>query len=316
MQVRYGLRMSATSLPGRLWRSAPLLLSATMLFWSGNSIAGRALAGVVPPVTLAFWRWAVALVLITPLAWRTLKQDRAELIRRWPVVLVLAMTGVASFGCLLYVGLQQTTALNSLLMQAAIPPLIMLFALVVFRERTSRIQIAGVALSLLGVLVVVSQGRPWDLVHLGLNPGDGIIIFGVVLYAVYSLVLRARPKVHPLSLLWSTFAAAVLCLLPFYLWELHVRGGFTPGPKALAGIAYVAVFPSFLSYLFFNRGVELIGSARAGQFLHLQPVFGAILAVALLGEAFRPFHAAGLALIAVGIVVASRGGRKPGPAPA
>jgi drug/metabolite transporter (DMT)-like permease len=260
-------------------------------------------------MALVFWRWVTAFAIVTALAWPRLRQDRAELVRRWPVVLGLAATGVASFGALLYVGLQTTTALNSLVVQAAIPPLIMLFAWLGLRERTSRWQVAGVALSLAGVLVVLSRGRPWDLLHLGLNGGDAVVLGGVVLYAVYSLILRRRPQVHPMSLLWATFGAAVVLLLPFYAAELASGRSMAMTPQALLGIAYVAVFPSFLAYLFFNRGVELIGSARAGQYLHLQPVFGAMLAVLLLGETFHLFHAVGLTLIGAGILVSARRAR-------
>jgi drug/metabolite transporter (DMT)-like permease len=265
------------------------------------------MVGVVPPMALVFWRWVLALAIVTAVAWRQVRDDRAELVRRWRTVLALAATGVASFGALLYVGLQRTTALNSLVVQAAIPPLIMLFAWLGLRERTGRWQIAGMVLSLLGVLVVLSRGRPWDLLHLGLNGGDAVILVGVVLYAVYSLILRRRPAVHPMSLLWATFAAAVVLLAPFYVAELAAGARMALTLPALLGVGYVAVFPSFLAYLFFNRGVELVGSARAAQYLHLQPVFGAVLAVLLLGEAFHLFHAAGLVLIGAGIVVAARG---------
>ncbi|RAK56862.1 DMT family transporter [Phenylobacterium deserti] len=288
-----------------MWRNGPLLLAATMLFWAGNSIAGRALAGVTPPITLAFWRWTLALLLVTPLALPHLRTDGAVLVQRWRTVLALSVTGVASFGALLYVGLHQTTALNSLLMQAAIPPLILLFAWVALRERTTRWQIGGVALSLLGVLVVVSHGRPWDLLHLDLNRGDGIIFLGVVLYAVYSLILRRRPPVHPFSLLWATFLTSMVLLGPLYGWEFAGGARIHLTAPAMLGIGYVALFPSFLAYLFFNRGVELLGPGSAGHFLHLQPFFGAILAVTVLGEAFRPFHAAGLLLIAAGIGLSS-----------
>ncbi|MCR5878663.1 DMT family transporter [Phenylobacterium sp. J367] len=261
--------------------------------------------GVVPPMALVFWRWVAAFAIVSAVAWRHVRKDRAELIRRWPTVLALAATGVASFGALLYVGLQRTTALNTLVVQAAIPPLIMLFAWLFLRERTTRWQVGGVAVSLLGVLVVLSRGRPWDLLHLGLNAGDAVVLFGVVLYAVYSLILRRRPQVHPMSLLWATFGAAILLLAPFYAAELIAGRHMTLNAPTLLGVAYVAIFPSFLAYLFFNRGVELIGAARASQYLHLQPVFGAVLAVLLLGEAFHLFHAAGLALIGAGILLSS-----------
>lgn len=297
------------TIASRLWRAAPFLLCLTMLFWAGNSIAGRAMAGVVPPMALSFWRWVLATALITPFAWPHLKSDLGDLRRHWLMVTILAATGVASFGALLYVGLETTTALNSLLMQAATPPLILLFGVILLRERTGWSQILGVALSLIGVLVVISQGRPWDLLHLDIHPGDGLVMIGVLLYAGYSILLRRKPQMHPLSLLWGTCVASIALLAPFYAWEFSHTGGFTLDGPALAGLAYIAIFPSFLAYLFFNRGVDLIGPAAAGHFMHLMPVFGSVLAVVLLGEAFRGFHAVGVALIGAGILLASLGRR-------
>jgi drug/metabolite transporter (DMT)-like permease len=295
------VQKSMTSLRIAPWRSAPLLLMLGVLFWAGNSIAGRAMAEAISPWALSFWRWALALLLVTPFAWRGLKADAPELLRRWKMVLALALTGVAGFGVLLYFGLRTTTALNSILLQAAVAPLVMLLAWLCFGERTRRIEIAGVALSMLGVAAVITHGRPWDLLHIGLNPGDGLILVGVALYAVYSLLLRRRPAVAPLSLLWATFALSAVILAPAWLVDLVTTPAAPLTAQTAAGIAYVAVFPSFLAYLFYNRGIDLIGAARASQFMHLQPVFGAILAVLLLGETFHAFHAAGMLLIAAGI---------------
>ncbi len=289
--------------------SAPVLLTLTMLFWAGNSIAGRAMADAISPLALSFLRWSVALALVTPFAWRGLKADAPELLRRWKMVVALALSGVATFGVLLYFGLHTTTALNSILLQAAVPPLVMLMAWARFGERASRAEIVGVVLSLLGVVAVITRGRPWDLMHLGLNPGDALILAGVVLYAVYSLLLRRRPAVAPLSLLWATFAVSALILAPAFVVDLAIGRPPPFSAKAAAGVAYVAIFPSFLAYLFYNRGIDQIGSARASQFLHLQPVFGALLAVLLLGESFRLFHAAGFALIAAGIGLSAWGAR-------
>jgi drug/metabolite transporter (DMT)-like permease len=260
----------------------------------------------VPPVALSFWRWVLALLLVTPLAWPHLKRDLPVLKARWRLIVALSLMGVASFGVLLYFGLQTTTALNSVVMQAGIPPLVMLFGWLALKDRVNRWQVTGMALSLIGVLAVVTRGRPWDLLHLGLNPGDGLILIGVVLYAVYSLILRRRPDVHPLSLLWATFAVAALALAPLYALEAALGARTELSIRALLGIGYIAVLPSFAAYLFFNRGVELVGAARASQYLHLQPIFGAILAVLLLGETFHLHHAVGMALILAGIAVSSR----------
>ncbi|MDB5440929.1 MAG: EamA family transporter [Caulobacteraceae bacterium] len=293
-----------------IWRAAPVLLTLSILFWAGNSIVGRALADAISPFTLSFWRWLLALILVTPFAWRGLKADAPELVRRWKMILALALTGVTTFGTLLYFGLHTTTAINSILLQAAIPPLVMLFGWLAFGQRASLGEIAGIGLSLLGVVAVITKGRPWDLMHLGLNSGDGLVTVAVVLYAVYSLLLKRRPKVAPLSLLWAISAASALLLAPFFLADLAGGRAQPITPTVLAGIAYVAVFPSFLAYLFYNRGIELIGASRATQFLHLQPLFGALMAVFLLGEKFHAFHAIGLLLIAAGIGVGAWSARR------
>ena len=186
----------------------------------------------------------------------------------------------------------------------------MLLAWLVLRERTGRGEIAGVVLSLLGVMAVITRGRPWDVLHIGLNSGDALILVGVGLYAVYSLLLLRRPQVAPLSLLWATFAVSAVVLAPACLAEMALGESHPLTWPTVAGIAYVAAFPSFLAYLFYNRGLELIGAARASQYLHLQPIFGAILAVLLLGEQFLAFHEVGLVLIAAGIGLSTWAARR------
>jgi drug/metabolite transporter (DMT)-like permease len=286
-----------------LWTNAYLLLTLTALFWAGNSVIGRAARDFVPPVALAFWRWFAAFLLIMIAAWPHLKRDRPALVAKWPAVLALGIIGVGAFNTLLYSGLQYTTALNALLMQSAQPPLILLMAFLLFRDRAGAGQIAGVLLSLTGVLVIVSGGDLDVLVHLRLNPGDALILVAVLLWVIYSVLLRFRPQVHPLSFLAITFAIGWMVILPFYAAELAAGRRIVAAPESAAALAYVAIFPSLLAYAFFNRGVELIGPGRAGIFLNLMPVFGALLAVGLLGERFTLAHAAGIALIGAGLLL-------------
>ncbi len=294
---------------GRLWGSAWLLLCLAVLFWAGNSVVGRAAHGLVPPLALTFWRWAVSLAVILPLSWPHLRRDWLQVRRSWKILLVLGLTGVVGFPSFLYWGLQYTTALNSVLLQAAIPPLVLLVSFVVFRERVGLGQLAGVAVSLAGVLMIISQGRPASLLHLGLNVGDAALLCGIVLYSVYPSLLRRRPDIHPLSLLACLFAVGAAATLPLYAAEM-ASGRFAPlTPATLLTVGYVSLFASVLAYLFFNRGVELIGSGRAGQFVHLMPVFGAVLAVLLLHEQLHLFHLVGVALIAAGIGVSALGRR-------
>lgn len=287
----------------RVWSNAYLLLTLTALFWAGNSVVGRASRDLVPPVALAFWRWFVAYLLIMVIALPYLRRDAAVLKARWRPVLALGILGIGAFNTLLYSGLQFTTALNGLLIQSAQPPLILLAAFLLFRDRAGPAQIAGVLLSLAGVLTIISGGDPDVLLHLRLNVGDALILVAALLWVLYSVLLRFRPDVHAISFLAVTFAIGWLFILPFYVAEVSSGRLIVPTAASFGALAYVAVFPSLIAYGCFNRGVELIGAGRAGIFLNLMPVFGALLAVGLLGERFTLAHAVGMGLIGAGILL-------------
>jgi drug/metabolite transporter (DMT)-like permease len=289
----------------RLWMSPAVLLVLATLSWSGNFVVGRAVHAVVPPVALSFWRWTVALLLVIGFALPHLRRDRAALWSSWRLVFLLSVLGVAAFNTLVYLGLRTTTVINGVLMQSTMPVLILLGSYVIFRERVRWLQLTAVGISLAGVAVIVARGSWRTLLDLSFNPGDGWIFLAVCCYALYSVLLRRRPPVHPLSFLGATFAVGAALLLPAYLWEHLAIRALRPEPAAFAAIAYVGVFPSLLAYLCFNRAVELMGANRAGQFLHLMPVFGSLLAALFLGERLQGFHLAGAALIGSGIGLAN-----------
>ena len=192
-----------------------------------------------------------------------------------------------------------------LLLQSAGPLIIIIWAFALFGDRPTLWQSAGVLLSLVGVAVIAAHGSLETLLHLSLNRGDVWILVAMVIYGVYAAMFRVRPAAHPLSFLVATMGIGSMMILPFYLWEIAQGERIEGGLPAWLAMAYIAVFPSFIAYLFFNRGIELIGAARAGQSWHLMPVFGSILAVLFLGETFYLYHAVGIALIAGGIVLAS-----------
>jgi drug/metabolite transporter (DMT)-like permease len=288
------------------WRSPYFLLVFTVLAWSGNFVVGRAVHASVPPIALAFWRWFGALVLVIFFAWPHLRRDWPVLWRhRWSLLLLSAF-GVAAFNTCIYLGLQTTTAINALLLQSVMPVAIFAASFALFGERVGLAQLLGLVVSLVGVVVIISHGDPLALAELGLNRGDAWVVAAVVAYALYSALLRRRPAVHPLSLVASTFAIGTAILLPLAIGERLAGRTAVLEPATFLAIGYVAVFPSLLAYLAYNRGVELIGANRAGQFVHLMPAFGSLLAVLFLGETFHLFHAAGLALIATGIVLSSQ----------
>lgn len=290
----------------RLWNTAPALLLLTMLFWSGNFVVGRAVADLVPPVLLATLRWTGALLIVLPLAWPHLRRDAPALRRaRWRVLLFGGL-GVAAFNTLVYTGLHHTTALNALLLQSAMPLCILVAAFALFGERPAPMQVAGILVSLGGVLAIAGHGSLEELLALRLNPGDALVLAAVASYAVYSALLRRKPQVHPFSFLAATFACGLVLLLPPLALELRSGAALQPGVPAWLALGYTAVFPSFLAYLCFNRGVELIGAAKAGQYLHAMPAMGAVMAVLFLGESLRAYHVAGIALIGAGLWLAAR----------
>ena len=259
----------------------------------------------VPPIGLAFWRWAGASMLIVYFAWPEMKNDwpiiRSR--RHLPLLLLLALTGVTMFNTLLYSGLHSTVAINAFLIQSLMPILIMLFSFFLYRDKISFVQGVGVALSFAGVTMVIARGDLEILRSLALNRGDVMILIAAIGYALYSAMLRQRPTLHPLSFIGFTFISGTIMLLPFYLWESFTVKTLSLNGPTLLTIAYVAIFPSIISYFCYNRGIELIGANRAGLFIHLAPIFGTIMAILFLGERFFWFHGIGIIMIFSGIIL-------------
>ena len=293
--------------PLKLKNNAYLLLTMAVLFWAGNFILGRAFHSDIPPISLAFWRWFCASLLISGPAFRHLRRDRHTIRNHWPVVLLLAALGIAAFNTLAYSGLQYTQAINAFLMQSLMPVLIVLFSFLLFGERVGPRQTLGILVSLAGAVAIIARGDLAVLAALEFNRGDLLVAAAILCYAGYSVMLRKRPPVHPLSLIAVIFWLGSAIILPFYLWETLFVRPLALQPVTFTVVGYVALFPSIVSYLCFNRGVELIGANRAGLFIHLMPVFGSLMAILFLGESFYWYHALGICLIAAGIVLASRG---------
>ena len=290
-----------------MWSRAYMLLTFTALFWVGNAIVARAARKLVPPVALAFWRWTIALAIVLPFAWRHLRRDAPVIRANWKILLVLGALGIGAFNTLLYSGLQSTTALNAMLLQSGQPALILLLGAIHMGDNTTFRQIVGAAIALIGVVWIIARGNINALSTLSFNAGDVIVGVAVSVWAVYSVLLRHRPLVHPLSLLAVTLIIGIVIIVPFYAVEFGSGRYVILQRESLLAIGYVSIFPSVLAYLFFNRGVELIGSAAAGMSLNIMPIMGAGLAILFLDEHLQGFHAIGMASIVAGILLAGRG---------
>lgn len=294
---------------GRVYDLPYLLLTITMLSWSGNFIVGRAVRDAVPPIGLAFWRWVAGFLMVLAFAWPHLRRDWPTILRHWRIVLLLSVLGISVFNTLVYIGLGHTTAINALLVQSTMPVAILLVSFILYRERVGPIQGLGAAISFAGILTIIARGDFAILVALHLNPGDLWIAAAVLSYAGYSVLLRRAPGMHPLSLLAVTFALGAAVLAPFYVAESVTTAPVRPDLTSILAILYVGLFPSVIAYLCFNRGVALIGANRAGPFFYLMPVIGSAMAILVLGEAFHTFHAVGAVLVLGGVAIASRAGR-------
>jgi drug/metabolite transporter (DMT)-like permease len=284
-----------------------VLLVLAPLFWSCNWIAGRWLAQDVPPLARTFYRWFFALVILAPFALPKLRRDAPLVRRHWRALLGLGIIGIGTNNALAYLGLRYTTAVNGVILNSFIPVMIVALSWGFLRERLAALQVAGIALSLGGVLTILSHGSLAALATFSVNGGDLLIIVSMAMWSIYTIGLRYRPPgMHVLSFLFVIACIGDLAILPMYLLEsaLGLPMHWTlPGALALAG---VALFSSVLAYVFWNRGVERVGANVAGLFVHLMPVFGVILAWLVLDEHLAPFHVAGIVLILCGIFVTSR----------
>ena len=293
------------------WHPSPyLLLVLTTLFWSGNFVLGRAVHTVFTPFTLSFWRWAVALAILLPFVWSSL-HNQAPIIRRHGLILLLlSILGVVNFNTFVYIGLQSTTATNALIMLSVTPVLIVALSFLLLRQTVTAWQGLGILLSLAGVLVIVGRGEVGALLARQFNPGDLWVLAAVTSWALYSVCLRWRPAgLQPLNFQTTTILIGLVILTPLYGWDLAQGRTVAINAATVGSILYLALFPSILAYVFWNRAVAELGANRTGQFLHLMPVFGAVLSMIFLGERLYGFHAAGIALIALGIWLATVYGR-------
>ncbi|MBS4017088.1 MAG: DMT family transporter [Dechloromonas sp.] len=279
-----------------------LLLTLTALFWSGNMVLGRGIRADVPPMALAFWRWAIAFMLVLPLALPHLKSQWQLLKQGWRPIFVLGLLGVGGYNTFAYLALQTTTATNAVLLNSFIPVATIAISWAFLGKRLTPLAALGVVVSLIGAMTIVARGDLDVLLHLALNTGDLWMLAAVAIWAIYTVGLAWRPAgLHPMLMLAAFTAVGLAALFPAYLWEMAQGRTINVHASSLLSLAYVGIFPSFVGYIFYNRGVAEVGANKASLFIHLMPVFGTLLSVVFLGEIPYAYHYAGIALIFAGI---------------
>jgi drug/metabolite transporter (DMT)-like permease len=277
------------------------------LFWSGNFVLSRGINELVPPVALGFWRWLIAGLILLPFSAKYLWRDLGIIKKRFLYFNLLAFLGVTCFNTLIYTAVHYTTAINAVLVNSFVPILILFVSLMIYREKPIINQISGIIISTIGIVVIMVKGSVDGLLNFRFNPGDLLVFIAALTWALYTVLLKSLPKeIHPLSFLQGIIILGLFYMLPFYIFEYNIKGGFELNSKTFVSIGYVAIFASVIAFIFWNRAVRDVGANRAGPFIHLMPVFGTILAIIFLGEKLYLFHIVGIFLVFSGILLTNK----------
>lgn len=285
-----------------IFKSPYLALIFCSLFWALNQVFGRGLRDEIPPMAFAFWRWAIAIIALTPFALPHVARQWIIIKAAWKPLLAMGLLGTAFHNALQYVGLQYTTATNGLLLNSCVPIMVIAFSWLFLRLTLTGMQRIGVALSFSGVICIIVHGDINVLQHLALNRGDVWVLCGLSLWAMYTICLRWRPApLNPIAFLWIVGIIGLSGLVPFYLQEISAGRHVILTAKSVAVLLYTGLFPSLVAFVFWNYGVKQVGPNQASLFLHLMPVFGALMSITFLHEQLYFFHLAGIGLIFAGI---------------
>jgi len=289
-------------------KTAYIFLILATLFWSGNFIVGKAASIFeIPPFTLNFYRWTFAWLILAPFTLKEIILKKDYIIKNFKLILILGITSITIFNSIVYYSLNFTQVISGVLMISTIPVMIIFFSWIFKIEKTNIYQILGVFLSLMGVAVIVTKADLNILINLNFNKGDLWMVIAMFSWAMYSALLRKKNfKLSQLSLLEVIISAGLILLLPAYLIEIFLGKSLDVNLPFLLTLTYVVLFPGLASFIFWIKGIAIIGSNRSGIFLHLMPVFSTVLAMLIFKEKFMNFHLLGAVFIISGIFLASK----------
>ncbi|MBP0615363.1 DMT family transporter [Jiella mangrovi] len=286
-----------------------LVLTTVALLWAGNAVAGKLAAGHISPMLLTLVRWFFATALVTPFALPHVRADWSVIRPRLVYLSLLGAIGFASFNAIFYLAANYTTAINITIEQSAMPLVVFIANFVLFRTRVASLQILGFGLTLLGVALTTAHGDLGTLLGLDLNRGDALMVLAVLFYGGYTVALRTKPQIHWLSMIFVLSAASLVVSLVYAAIEFALGHTRLPDLQGATAAAYTAIFPSLIAQSLYIRGVEMIGPNRANLFINFVPVFGALLAVVIIGEELHLYHVVSLICVLGGITLAERGAR-------
>lgn len=289
-----------------LWSVYALLLVMPLLF-SSNIVIGRAAMAHTPPVTMAFCRWVLALLMLLPFCYGDIRSHWRQIIQNSSLFLLMGALAMGICGAIVYVGLARTEATNAALIYATSPVFIILIDSLFMGIPIRMRQGLGILLAFAGVALIVLRGEPQNILAMKLNDGDLLIGIASISWAVYSILIRRKSLsgIPTLAVFASTMAAGIIILAPFFAWEVVQTQGLPNQPSAWISIFGVALLPSVLAFSIYKFAIKTVGASKTSIFLYLMPVYAALLAVLFLGESMHLYHIGGLALVLPGIAIAT-----------
>ncbi len=281
-----------------------LFLVLSTLFWSGNFVLSRGMHSSITPLGLSFWRWFVALIVLLIIVYKNLKSDVEIVKKNFNFIFIQALLGVTGFNTLIYIAMQSTTAINAVLVNSTIPVIIAAISWIVYKEKLSFRQFAGIIVSFSGVIYLMTEGKMFSLKSFNFNNGDLLVLCAAFTWAFYSSNLKKYPKdLNPISYLFAITVTGLVFIFPMYILEIISGKTFLINIPNISTILYVGIFASVAAFIFWNAAVRKIGANKAGPFVHLMPVFSITMAIIFLGEEFNDFHMFGMIMIFTGIML-------------
>ncbi len=287
---------------------AYFLLTLTAFFWSGNFIVGKAATIYeIPPFSLNFYRWLFAFIILFPFTYREIFENKKYILENISFFIILGITSITIFNSIVYYSLYYTQVISGVLMISTIPVWIMFIASLLKIERTNIFQIIGVILSLTGVICIITKADIELIKNLDFNKGDLSMVIAMFSWAIYSALLKKKSyKISQIALLEVIIICGFVFLVPVYFIEMSLGYKIVLEIPFILTLSYVVLFPGIIAFLFWIKGIAFIGANRAGVFLHLMPIFGAIMAIVIFKEKFMLYHFLGAIFIIVGIILSNR----------
>jgi drug/metabolite transporter (DMT)-like permease len=282
-----------------------------LIIVSANAVMVRGVAFDVPPMALIFWRNVIGVAVLVAVAWPHLRVELPVIRSHWPMLLLCGFLHVVLGNGMNVLGLHSTTVINASLMSAFLPAVTVSFALMLGFDRVRRVQVAGIALSALGVMILIGRGQLSTFINLDFGRGDLLILVSVISFSLYNAIVReAAPGIHVLSLTACVCASGLICVTPFFLWENFTGETARFEANLIIAASYMGFFGTFLAMILWNHAVRIIGPARTGPLNNLGPVFGIAQGMIFLRERLEPYHLAGIVVIGAGIYLATFIGRR------